>query len=112
LFTRGTTTILFAPDTAYTSALGDLARDNHVVAMILGDGAYDPWIRHHADPEQVWDMFVQSGARALIPVHHDTFRLGREPLGDAIRRLLDAAGPEGYRVVVRQIGDTWTMPCC
>jgi L-ascorbate metabolism protein UlaG (beta-lactamase superfamily) len=112
LFTRGDTTILFAPDTAYTPALGALAKERHVTAAILGNGAYDPWIHHHAAPEQVWDMFVQSQARALIPIHWDTFRLGWEPLGDAIRRLLAAAGPDADRVVVRRIGDTWTTPCC
>jgi len=112
LFARGTTVVLFAPDTAYTPTLGRLARERHVTAMIQGNGAYDPWIHNHAAPEQVWDMFVQSGARALIPVHWDTFRLGREPIGDAIARLLAAAGPQADRVVVRQIGDTWTAPCC
>jgi hypothetical protein len=43
-------------------------------------------------------------------VHWDTFRLGKEPLGDAMRRLLAAAGSHAERVVIRGIGDTWTMP--
>jgi hypothetical protein len=30
-------------------------------------------------------MFLESGARYLVPIHWDTFRLGKEPLGDAMR---------------------------
>jgi L-ascorbate metabolism protein UlaG (beta-lactamase superfamily) len=55
-------------------------------------------------------MFADSGAGVLIPIHWDTFRLGREPLGDALMRLLAAAGLEAGRVVVRRIGETWTAP--
>jgi L-ascorbate metabolism protein UlaG (beta-lactamase superfamily) len=109
LFTRGAVAVLFASDTAYTPKIGALGRSRGVTVAVLGNGAYDPWIRNHADPEQVWRMFEESGAQYLIPVHWDTFRLGKEPLGDAMRRLLAAAGPEGERVVVRGIGDTWTM---
>ena len=55
-------------------------------------------------------MFLDSGARWLAPVHWDTFRLGREPLGDALRRLLAAAGPDAGHIVFRQIGDEWVLP--
>lgn len=110
VFGRGDVRVLFASDTAYTSALGATARSRDVSVAIIGNGAYDPWITNHADPEQVWRMFDESGARYLIPVHWDTFRLGKEPLGDAMRRLLAAAGPRADRVVVRGIGETWTMP--
>jgi L-ascorbate metabolism protein UlaG (beta-lactamase superfamily) len=65
---------------------------------------------NHADPEQVWRMFKESGACYLLPVHWDTFRLGKEPVGDAMTRLLAAAGAEANRVVFRQIGDTWSLP--
>lgn len=102
--------VLFASDTAYTPALGAAARERGVSVAIIGNGAYDPWIANHADPEQVWRMFGESGADYLVPVHWDTFRLGKEPLGDAMRRLLAAAGPQADRVVVRSIGQTWTTP--
>jgi L-ascorbate metabolism protein UlaG (beta-lactamase superfamily) len=110
LFGRGEIRILFASDTAYTPLLGTVARTREADVAILGNGAYDPWIANHANPEQVWRMFEESGARYLLPVHWDTFRLGKEPLGDAMRRLLAAAGPKADRVVIRRIGDTWTMP--
>ena len=110
LFSRGTTRVLFASDTAYTPTIGALGRARGLTVAILGTGAYDPWIRNHADPEQVWQMFEESGAGYLFPVHWDTFRLGKEPLGEAMARLLAAAGDHADRVVIRRIGDTWTLP--
>ncbi|GIW39464.1 MAG: hypothetical protein KatS3mg076_0041 [Candidatus Binatia bacterium] len=106
----GGTSLLFAPDTAYSTRLSETARKEGVEVFVLGNGAYDPWIRNHANPEEVWRMFRDSGARYLVPVHWDTFRLGKEPVGDAMRRLLEAAGPESEKVVVRRIGQTWQLP--
>lgn len=110
VFSRGDVRVLFASDTAYTPALGAAARARGVSVAIIGNGAYDPWIVNHASPEQVWRMFEESGARYLLPVHWDTFRLGKEPLGDAMARLLAAAGPRVDQVVIRRIGDTWSVP--
>ncbi len=39
-----------------------------ITAAILGAGAYDPWIMNHANPEQAWRMFEESGACFLLPV--------------------------------------------
>jgi L-ascorbate metabolism protein UlaG (beta-lactamase superfamily) len=110
LFTRGDVSVIFASDTAYTPKLGAVARERGVTVAIVGNGAYDPWVMNHATPEQVWRMFEESGARYLIPIHFDTFRLGKEPLGEAMTRLLAAAGPAADRVVIRGIGETWTLP--
>jgi L-ascorbate metabolism protein UlaG (beta-lactamase superfamily) len=110
LFSRGADRVLFASDTAYTPTLGSFARARGVQVVVLGIGAYDPWIMNHADPEEAWRMFRESGAQVLLPVHWDTFRLGREPLGDALRRLLAAAGEDADRVGFHRIGDTWTRP--
>jgi L-ascorbate metabolism protein UlaG (beta-lactamase superfamily) len=109
LFRRGPVSVLFASDTAYTNAFARF-RDTRLDVAIFGNGAYDPWIRNHANPEHVWQMFLDSGARYLVPVHWDTFRLGREPLGDAMRRLTAAAGPGASRIVIDEIGGEWIMP--
>jgi L-ascorbate metabolism protein UlaG (beta-lactamase superfamily) len=109
LLSRGDVRVLFASDTAYSPELAAYAKQRHVTVAILGIGAYDPWVWNHETPEQAWQTFVESGARYLIPVHWDTFRLGKEPIGEAIRRLLAAAGPDAGRVVIREIGETWTM---
>jgi L-ascorbate metabolism protein UlaG (beta-lactamase superfamily) len=77
---------------------------------VFSVGAYDPWIWNHANPEQVWAMFESTGARYLVPIHWGTFRLGKEPLEEPIQRLIVAAGDQQARIVLRQIGVSWTMP--
>jgi L-ascorbate metabolism protein UlaG (beta-lactamase superfamily) len=103
-------TIVFAGDTAYTDALAPLGRRGRIDLAILPIGAYDPWIYNHASPEQAWQMAKEMGAAHLMPIHHSTFRLSREPLGEPIERLLAAAGPDGHRIVVTEVGGTWTLP--
>jgi L-ascorbate metabolism protein UlaG (beta-lactamase superfamily) len=108
VLSKGDLRVLFASDTAYTEAIGALGRARRLTVAILGNGAYDPWIRNHANPEQVWKMFRDSGAHYLVPIHWDTFRLGKEPVGDAMKRLFAAAGSDRDRIVVRQIGGSWS----
>jgi L-ascorbate metabolism protein UlaG (beta-lactamase superfamily) len=101
-------TVLFAGDTAYTDVFGRLRPGGPVDLAILPIGAYDPWIANHASPEQAWDMFQALGASYLLPIHHSTFRLSREPADEPVRRLLAAAGDEDWRVVLTEVGQTWT----
>ena len=110
LLTRGDVRVLFASDTAYSADLAEWARSRHVTVAILGIGAYDPWIWNHESPEEAWQMFARSAARYLVPVHWDTFRLGKEPIGDAMRRLVAAGGEDASRIVIREIGGSWTLP--
>jgi L-ascorbate metabolism protein UlaG (beta-lactamase superfamily) len=109
LLRKGGRTVLFAGDTADTDAFAPLSREAIDLA-ILPIGAYDPWIYNHASPEQAWRMAGDMGARHMLPVHHSTFRLSREPAEEPITRLLAAAGPERHRVVTTRIGQTWVLP--
>ncbi|MFL5403479.1 MAG: MBL fold metallo-hydrolase [Gemmatimonadales bacterium] len=102
-------TVLFAGDTAYTDALTHLGRRTPIDLAILPIGAYDPWIANHASPEQAWLMSRRLGAGWVLPVHHSTFRLSREPTDEPIRRFLAAAGPEAWRVATTEVGGTWTL---
>jgi len=110
LIRRQGRSILFAGDTAYTDALTPLGRRERIDLAILPIGAYDPWINAHASPEEAWRMFSDLGARWLLPIHHATFRLSREPVEEPLARLLAAAGPERDRIVGSEIGSTWTLP--
>jgi L-ascorbate metabolism protein UlaG (beta-lactamase superfamily) len=92
-------TVLFAGDTAYTDVLTPLGERSRIDLAILPIGAYDPWIANHASPEQAWTMFRRLGAEYVLPVHHSTFRLSREPLSEPIERFLTAAGAESWRIV-------------
>jgi len=103
-------TLLFAGDTAYTDALTPLGQRGRIGLAILPIGAYDPWIANHASPEQAWAMFKALGAEYVLPVHHSTFRLSREPVDEPIRRFLAAAGDERWRIVATEVGATWSLP--
>jgi L-ascorbate metabolism protein UlaG (beta-lactamase superfamily) len=102
-------TVLFAGDTAYTDVLTPLGERSRIDLAILPIGAYDPWIANHASPEQAWTMFRRLGAEYVLPVHHSTFRLSREPLSEPIERFLTAAGAESWRIVGTEVGATWGM---
>jgi len=77
---------------------------------MLPIGAYDPWIYAHANPEQAWAMRGDMNATYIMPMHHSTFRLSREPAGEPLARLFKAAGREGWRVCLEQVGQTWKLP--
>jgi L-ascorbate metabolism protein UlaG (beta-lactamase superfamily) len=103
--------LVFGGDTAYTHAFASLRRrDARIALAILPIGAYDPYIHTHANPEQAWAMRREMGADYILPMHHSTFRLSREPVEEPRRRIIAAAGREGWRVALTEIGETWTLP--
>lgn len=102
--------LVFGGDTAYTRAFASLRQRANVVLAMLPIGAYDPYIFAHANPEQAWTMGREMGATYILPMHHSTFRLSREPTAEPISRLLTVAGPERWRVAVTEVGQTWRMP--
>ena len=101
--------MLLACDSAYTDLFGALGSNPPEIA-VFSITAYDPWIWNHANPEQVWSMFQQTGATYLLPIHWGTFKLGREPMDEPMARLIAAAGSESDRIVLRELGGTWTLP--
>ena len=58
-----------------TDRFAGLARGGRTHLAIMAIGAYDPWIRVHATPEQAVAMANAAGAEYIMPVHHQTFRL-------------------------------------
>lgn len=96
--------VLFGGDTAYHDGFRGLAP---VDLAVLGIGAYDPYIHCHASPEQAWTMANHVRAAHVLPMHHSTFRLSHEPVGEPIARLLDAAGDQSDRIVCREVGGMW-----
>jgi L-ascorbate metabolism protein UlaG (beta-lactamase superfamily) len=102
--------LVFGGDTAYTRAFSSLRHRASIDLAILPIGAYDPWIYAHANPEQSWAMAREMGATYILPMHHSTFRLSREPAGEPIERLERAAGNEQWRIALREPGETWRLP--
>jgi hypothetical protein len=41
----------------------------------------------------------------VLPVHHRTFKLSREPYSEPIERLLRASGSAQDRISIREIGE-------
>jgi L-ascorbate metabolism protein UlaG (beta-lactamase superfamily) len=101
--------VLFGGDTAATSAFRALRKSRPFHLGIMPVGAYDPWIRAHCTPEQSWQMANDAGVEAFLPVHHQTFALGREPYLEPIERVQHAAGRDTDRVVVRRIGEEFQV---
>jgi L-ascorbate metabolism protein UlaG (beta-lactamase superfamily) len=96
----------YAADTAYHEGFESLAP---LDLMIVGIGAYDPYIAAHANPEQAWTMTRHAGARHVLPIHHGTFRLSHEPMDEPIRRFVTTAGDEAGRIVIRRTGGQWSL---
>lgn len=106
LIQNGRWRVLFGGDTALQDHFRGLGGAH---LAILPIGAYDPWIRVHCAPEEAWRMAGDARADFVIPIHHRTFHLSREPLGEPLERLLGAAGNASGRVAVRAIGEEFHL---
>jgi L-ascorbate metabolism protein UlaG (beta-lactamase superfamily) len=102
--------LVFGGDTAYTNAFASLRERARIDLAILPIGAYDPYIHAHASPEQAWAMRREMDATYILPIHHATFQLSREPVGEPIKRLVKAAGDERWRIALTEPGQTWKLP--
>jgi L-ascorbate metabolism protein UlaG (beta-lactamase superfamily) len=101
--------ILFGGDTAYIKNFADYV-GNPFDICIFGIGCYNPNVRSHATPEQVWDMFKQVKGRWLLPIHWRTFLMTREPVMEPMERLLKAAGDEADKIVCKIPGEVFVLP--
>ena len=101
--------VLFAGDTANTDKLRGVADSRSVDLAIMPIGAYNPWIHYHCNPEQAWRMTQEARAEHVLPIHHSTFLLSREPMSEPLERFQDAAGAESKRIVVRGIGQEFHL---
>ncbi len=104
LIDAGRYRILFGGDTADTNAFRALRTSRRIDLALMPVGAYNPWIHYHCTPEQAWRMANDAGAEVVLPVHHQTFALSRDPRYEPIERLYGAAGNEPERVGLERIG--------
>jgi len=101
--------VVFGGDTAYTDSFRQLRRSTPIHLAIMPIGAYNPWIRMHCTPEQALSMANQAGVEFILPVHHRTFDLSREPRGEPMDRLLAASGSAEDRVCIRDFGQEFHL---
>lgn len=108
LISKGDRHIVFGGDTSYVEYFRRLRERNiRIDVAMMPIGAYDPWIRNHASPEQAVAMTQQMGAPVLFPIHWNTFLQSNEPRREPIERLHAAATRAGITVAVDTIGQTW-----
>lgn len=81
------------------------------LAMIPA-GAYEPrWFMApvHVDPPEAGQAFLDTGARAMLPIHWGAFRLADEPIDEpprALARWWDEKGLDRARLRVPPLGGT------
>jgi L-ascorbate metabolism protein UlaG (beta-lactamase superfamily) len=98
--------VFFAGDTAYTQSFTFMKDQGGVDLAILPIGAYSPdsFRSSHCTPEEAWRMFLDTGAKWLVPVHWDTFVLSQEPVEEPMERLSQAAGEDADKIVIQKHG--------
>ena len=101
--------VLFGGDTAATNSFRSLRTSRTIDLAIMPIGAYNPWIWCHCTPEQAWQMGNDAGAEFLLPVHHQTFQLSREPFIEPIERFQEAAAHHANRVAVGRVGQEFHL---
>ncbi len=102
--------LLFGGDTAHTPLFAAIKSRGPFEAAIMPIAAYQPWIASHCTPEQAAEMVNQAGARYIVPVHHQTFRLSEEPMNEPIERLESAFQREPERIALRKVGESFVCP--
>jgi L-ascorbate metabolism protein UlaG (beta-lactamase superfamily) len=109
LIESGRYKVLFSGDTSMTQTFGELKQGRPIDVAIMPIGAYNPWITNHCTPEQAIEMANLAGAERIMPVHHQTFVLSREPVEEPIERFMASIGRTPERVVAHEIGREWSV---
>jgi L-ascorbate metabolism protein UlaG (beta-lactamase superfamily) len=107
----GSPSIYHSGDTAYFNGFAEIGRRLQPEIALLPIGAYfpDSYRSVHTNPEEALQAFLDLRATAMIPMHYNTFPLGREPMDEPLQRLLSAATRAGIRQRVHALaeGQTW-----
>ena len=107
----GAPTIYHSGDTAYFGGFAEIGRRLRPEVALLPIGAYfpDSYRAVHTSPEEALQAFLDLGARAMVPMHYNTFRLGREPMEEPLPRLLAAARRAGASERLHPLaeGESW-----
>jgi len=102
--------VLVGGDTAQTKLFSEIKSRGPFEAAIMPIGAYQPWIWNHCTPEQAVEMANLAGAKYIVPVHHQTFKLSHEPMREPLERFQAALQKEPERIALKQIGEHFVCP--
>jgi L-ascorbate metabolism protein UlaG (beta-lactamase superfamily) len=80
-------------DSAMFDGFQEIGKRSNIDLALMPIGAYDaPSGRPvHMNPEEALDAFEMLGAQSMVPMHHETFPLGGEPIHEPAERLIKAA---------------------
>src|ERR1700722_540536 len=106
----GGQSVYHSGDTAYFDGFSEIGAKLKPEVALLPIGAYFPDTHRsvHTSPEEAVRGFVDLGAEQMIPMHYGTFRLGREPMDEPLKRLEAEAVRLGIkgRIKVLEEGET------
>ena len=106
---RGGRRLCHMGDTARTDARA-LASRGPIDLLCAPIGGYHPWINAHCTPEEAAAMADEAGARFVMPIHHQTFKLSWEPQDEPLARFRAALAHDPQRIALTEIGQTFTLP--
>jgi L-ascorbate metabolism protein UlaG (beta-lactamase superfamily) len=103
----GAAKVYHSGDTAYFNGFAEIRRRLKPEVALLPIGAYfpDSYRSVHTNPEEALQAFVDLGAKTMVPMHYNTFRLGREPMDEPLPRLLAAATAMGIRNRIESLAE-------
>jgi len=97
--------VLFGGDTALATTFRKLPGKSDLGIMPIG--SYGRVGSSHCTPEQAVRMANEAGVQHFMPIHHKTFPIGEEPIGEPMQRLEAAIEPE--RIALREVGGTFAL---
>jgi L-ascorbate metabolism protein UlaG (beta-lactamase superfamily) len=109
---RGTSPRVYhSGDSAYFGGFREIGERLSPDIALLPIGAYypDSYRGVHTSPEEALQAFLDLRADVMVPMHYNTFRLGREPMDEPLPRLMAAAEKAGVseKVVALGEGASW-----
>lgn len=99
--------IIFGGDTAYSPTFKEIHSSQGYDMAIMPIGSYGRGTGSHCTPEEAVRMANEAGADFILPIHHSTFPLAKEPLGEPLARLENAIPSD--RIALREIGETFVL---
>jgi L-ascorbate metabolism protein UlaG (beta-lactamase superfamily) len=107
----GGQSVYHSGDTAYFEGFREIGRRLKPDVALLPIGAYfpDSYRSVHTSPEEAVRGFVELGAEQMVPMHYGTFRLGREPMDEPLKRLEAEAARLGIKKQLKVLEEGETM---
>jgi L-ascorbate metabolism protein UlaG (beta-lactamase superfamily) len=111
---NGTHSIYHSGDTAYFDGFREIGARLKPQIALLPVGAYfpDSYRSVHTSPEEAVRAFLDLGAETMIPMHYGTFRLGREPMDEPLKRLKAEAERLSITGRLKILAEGETMHLC